>query len=273
MLNSDGSESRSTKDQPTNQSQAAQAKDEDLPLHLAVFPPPPKDPMFPQYGLIEGTLDAVNIALEQWKTTDDYKRKLAERSPQHVAGSSKRRRVEIEGPLTLTQLSDKYPSIFGEANGNNRPWMTESRLGEKAIQANYGVYKAPGPVAEEEQFWRGNKYGMKPEGVDMANRDISQEKTILRTQIDAAHTRMLNFEDPRTSWQVLHPASLPHQAREFAVPPWQGQGGFGMDLDPREEEGRPMSWMGNRQFEEKMTANEWSPETMKVFEGDENDGL
>ena len=62
--------------------------------------------------------------------SDEYKRKLEVESPHPEERAPKRHKATMEGPLTLTQLSTKYPDVFGgiNTNINLRPWMDATSL-------------------------------------------------------------------------------------------------------------------------------------------------
>ena len=244
---------------------------DDSPLHLRVFPPPLADPVFPQYGLIAGTLEGVNAALEQWKTTNDYKRKLSDRSPQPLAGSSKRSKAEMEGPLTLTQLSDKYPSVFGDIDRNIRPWINDTHTWAEATQNTYAAGKARAPGLEEAKFWRSDKYG--DDRTDMAKRDVMQENATLRAQLGVARERLRQFENPSAwNYNTRAFASIPSQPFHPSRTQVQGDDTL-VDPNTSNEVGKPVMWMRERPFEDKMTSADWNNEAMRVFAGDGDDGL
>jgi hypothetical protein len=253
--------------------EAPHTKQDELPLHLSVFPPTIEAPNFSQYGLLEGTLEGVNSALERWKTTDDYKRKLAERSPQPSAGGSKRPKAEIEGPLTLTQLHHKYPSIFDQANSNIRPWHNGTQALAGTSQGTYPASKAQGPGLEEERFWRSDKYELRAEYPGSAKHNIMQENAMLRAQLDVAQNRLRQYERP-PPWNAnaYSFASIPTQPFGFGMTQAPGDDTFA-DPDTNEEVGKPIMWMRERQFDDKMTSADWNSEAMRVFAGDEHDGL
>ena len=201
--------------------------------------------------------------------SDGYKRKLEVESPHPEERASKRHKATMEGPLTLTQLSTKYPDVFGGINTNTnlRPWMdaTSPQAWDDSSQSGLGAGKARAPGPEEERFWRGDgfntqsslsaMYGCEPS-------EVEKENAMLRWELEAAQRRLRALEKTTTAppvdaWGMPYRS---HCMEATQVP-----------LPIASHESKSIFWTKDGQFSDKMTTMDWNNEAVRVFRGHDDE--